>query len=273
MKKILLTLVFILIGLSGYSPGPSFDKDSSQKRSGAVSLFRINLSGAGVTATDEAVVAFRPTATRGYDRQFDAAKMAGSILSLATVPVVGSSMSINSMPLMTTTFEDLVLSVFARTSGTYNLTFGGFHGIDPSAQIYLKDNLTNTITRVTQGTNYSFAISTSNPASSATGRFVLTYGLGTPTSIDNGISTKVTMVVYPNPSSAGDEIRVSIDNLGTQTVKVSVLDVLGRVAYTNRFDVKETDKVISIKDALASGIYIVTLEGRFGHMTQKISVR
>ena len=263
MKKLLFLITLILIGLSGYSQG----------RSGAVSLFRINLSGTGVVATDEAVVAFRPTATRGYDRQFDVAKMAGSILSIATVPVPGTSMSINSMPEMTTTSEDLIMSVYVRTSGTYKLTFNGFQNIDPSAQIYLKDNLTNTLTPVTQGTNYSFAISTSNPASSAVGRFVMTYGLGTPTSIDNGISTKVTMVVYPNPSSVGDEIRVSIDNLGAQTVKVSVLDVLGRVAYTNRFDVKETEKVISIKDVLTSGIYIVALEGRFGHMTQKISVR
>jgi hypothetical protein len=252
----------------------STNATTSFLRSGAVSLFRINLSGAGVTATDEAVVAFRPTATRGYDRQFDAAKMAGSILSLATVPVVGSSMSINSMPEMTATTEDLVLSVYARTSGTYNLTFGGFQGIDPSAQIYLKDNLTNTLTPVTQGTNYSFAISTSNPASSATGRFVLTYGLGTPTSIANGINTKAAMVVYPNPSSAGDELSVSVANLGSQTVKVSVLDVLGRVAYTSSFAVNGTEtQVANIKAALTSGVYTVALEGQFGRMTQKITVK
>ena len=267
MKKLLFLLIFTLIGLSGYA------KDGQEKRSGAVSLFRINLSGAGVTASDEAVVAFRPTATRGYDRQFDAVKMAGSILSLATVPVPGISMSINSMPEMTATSEDLVLSVYARSSGTYNLTFGGFQGVDPSAQIYLKDNMTNTLTPVTQGTNYSFAISSSNPASTAAGRFVLTYGLGTPTSIDNGINIKSAMVVYPNPSSAGDEIRLSVDNLGIQTVKITILDVLGRVAYTNRFDVNETEKVTNIKDALTSGIYTVALEGRFGRMTQKISVR
>jgi hypothetical protein len=232
------------------------------------------MTSAGMIANDEAVVVFRSTATRGYDRQFDAPKMAGSTLTVATLPIPSTSMSINSMPEMTATSEDLIVQVTARASGTYNLSFNGFENIDPTAQMYLRDYLTNTITPIIQGTNYSFAISSSNPASSATGRFVITYGLGTPTSIAAGINTKAAMVVYPNPSSVNGELSISVSNLGTQNVKVAILDVLGRVAYTNNFVVNGTEtQVNTVSAGLTSGVYTVTLEGKFGRITQKITVQ
>lgn len=266
------------------SAGASVTFDESDKaetntgstflRSGRNTLFRMKMTtAANANLSDEAVVVFRPTATRGYDRHFDAAKMSGSLMNISTVPVAGQKMIINSMPEMTAQREDLVLDVNASADGQYNINFNGFENIDAAAVMYLRDNYTGTLTQITDGLNYSFTINNANAATHGSGRFVITYGLGTPTSLNNAVGRPV-MNVYPNPAATGQEFSVAVENLSNQNVKLSIVDVVGRQVYNTTFNVSGTEaQAKAINANLTSGIYTVVLEGNFGHMTQKVTVK
>lgn len=243
-------------------------------RTSAVPAFRIIMTGGSVaSAMDEAVVAFRPGATVGHDRQYDAAKMAGSFVNVSTLPAPGVNLAINSMPEMTAQPQDLVLVANASAAGNYTLRFAGIQGLD-GATMYLKDNLLGTMTPIVEGTTYNFAISTSNPASSAAGRFVITYSNGTVTNLSGAVAARPALAVFPNPSTAGQTLTLQVSNIAAQNATIRVMDALGRTVHTSALNVVGTAVTSHELNAnLSSGVYTVAVEGAFGRVIERISIR
>jgi len=183
MKRFIISLTLVLFTKFVYSQG--------------LSLFRLKMTSVVNTNwSDEAIVAFRPTATRGYDRQFDAAKMSGSLMNISTVPIAGHKMVINTMPLMTRQREDLIIDVNASVDGQYNINFNGFQNIDSTAVIYLHDNYLNVVSLVFNGFIYGFTITNSDQSTQGSGRFFLRYGLATPVNLLKIIGGENTYNIY-----------------------------------------------------------------------------
>lgn len=249
MKKLLFFIVFMLIGLAGYSQTPTL----------RVNLLRINRSTTYVIDRVETVICFRPTATRGYDPRYDAQYISGPIINLATVPVIGRApMSINSMPQLNATSERLdLLASTTDFVNTYMLTFNLQNIDSTTTRIYLLDHFISRSTLINHNTIVPIVFS-SNPATTRVGRFVLTYELWvTPTSIANGINTKAVINTYPNPLLAGQDLNIKLTNVGNQNVKVSVLDVFGRNVY---YGEHTCDDVIKLQTThLSSGLYTVKI--------------
>lgn len=139
---------------------------------------------------------------------------------------------------------------------TQNYTFRLFLDEYLGKDAFLKDNftLTETPIEVGQATIYNFSIDNQITESIAPNRFDIVFR--------NNLSVEVpfgsNFALYPNPNTI-DKFFISTQGLIGESVKISIVNMLGQVVSTTKQNVP-TDGIVEVKsDYLAEGVYNVTL--------------
>ncbi len=152
---------------------------------------------------DETAIVFRPTATRGFDAQYDAISMSfatGSIRNYNSASA--SKYAINSIPTLQTAGTDTIYLEVAYPSsiGNYTLTFRK-QDLPLGTSITLIDNFTSTATNLSSNLVYSFN-TTSSSASTSTNRFMIIF-------TDNSTSLPVELAKFSADKSSNKDVKLS----------------------------------------------------------------
>lgn len=178
--------------------------NSSMTIEDAVSYLKITLK--QNTKEDDAYIFFSTAATDGFDAQFDAPKkLNDGLFNLSTV-VNGMSLAVNglSSSFCNTTIP---LGISGAPAGNYLLRFDGLSSLASMGQVSLKDAFTNATVALTA--DYAFSITT-DPASSAAGRFSITFArsqldVATPKAIGQPACSESAAIIEIRNSQAGVE--------------------------------------------------------------------
>lgn len=230
-------------------------------RQAAMQYVKMNLSN-GINS-DEALVFFNTDASPSFEGQRDARKMMNSTVNLATTPVAGQHLAINSMPAIA---GNEVLKMFVDgAAGNYSISFTNMVNLPATAQVFLKDNFTGTMTAVTEGMSYNFSIN-SAAASKGADRFELLYGSAV--TATGNLVKKGAFSVYPNPAHNG---RFSLETFNlTAKANVNIVDALGRVVYTTELNGVGSKE---LNTNLANGIYTVICTSGAESFTEKLVIK
>jgi hypothetical protein len=78
--------------------------------------------------------------------------------------------------------------------------------------------------------------------------------------------------VYPNPVS--DNFNISMKVKSSDAIAINVLDLTGKVVFTQNANVNEGDNLINVNTGtMAAGIYVVNIQGTSVNTNMKIIVR
>ncbi|MES2389054.1 MAG: T9SS type A sorting domain-containing protein [Bacteroidota bacterium] len=237
---------------------------SSFLRTQPESMFRIALSN-GSTLKDECVIRFKNGTSNGFDNQYDALKLESPGISVSTIPVTGSNMVINTMP-EPANHDTLALRVLTSAKGIYTFSFNELDNMYAGLNIYLKDRMTNAITRMsTQNNRYSFSV-TEDARSFAANRFSLVYTVNSVTGIS--ASAAPSFIIFPNPSAGETQVNVSGF---TGNVNISVTDMLGRNVHTSSILADAQNKKLDA--ALPAGVYNVKCSSATESVSLKLVIQ
>jgi len=215
----------------------------------------LNLTGSE-TAFSQAAIAYMDGATTGLDYGYDGEQLAGDDeIALYTI-ADDSNLAIQARPAFTPN-DVVAVGYVANVSGEYALSLDHTEGVFTTGQeIYLKDNMTNTIQNITDGA-YAFT----SEAGAFNSRFELLYtndalGVNTP------VITSKEVIVYKE----GSVINISAGT--TEITDVTIYDVRGR-KLLNKDNVKAAQTVISGLQA-AQEVLIVEINTVKGKVSKKI---
>ncbi len=123
-------------------------------------------------------------------------------------------------------------------------------------EVYLKDAADQSLTALNDGENvFAFSVDPTNPTSTNPDRFKILFA---EQSLDVSTNSIDKFMVYPNPLN-GEQLYISTASMLGQTLKVSLIDMLGREVYTASKTFNKAE--VSIDTAgLPSGIYILHLK-------------
>jgi hypothetical protein len=82
------------------------------------------------------------------------------------------------------------------------------------------------------------------------------------------------MRVYPNPNTGVFRIIGSISTSGDQTVSVAIMNMPGKLVYTDQFKAEhgKIDKQIDVSNSLPAGMYLLTVRSANDYKTLRISI-
>jgi len=198
--------------------------------------------------TDEAIVRFLPDATRGFDPNYDAFKLQGSVLNVFTMPDTTLSLAINSLP-----FPQEIDSVSIRFNGgfgDFKFAISGFNTFTTSLVAVLKDKFTGINHVISNTDTISFNVST-DPGTYGK-RFSLLYFF----------PTNINQILYENRRS-GFFAKPGEDLLFLKTEQFTEYQWHGMDGRMVLMDSKTVPK-------LANGLYILNVRGKhFKVLVQK----
>ncbi len=202
---------------------------------------RIQLKSA--TQQDEAVLHFADNATDNLDSDFDAVKKRNGNY----VSSLGQNNYLNISTYLASPSADFAINTIAKlakddlskvvklklidvTAGNHTLKFTDLGTMSLGYTIYLEDKFLNQAHMVSEGYEYSFAV-TSNPLSSGDSRFSLRFdNPQTITAVEDELMTGTK--IYPNPVS--DKLFVKLSAEDEANLKQMILfDVMGRVMISS----------------------------------------
>jgi hypothetical protein len=195
----------------------------------------------------------------GYETSYDASKFMNLDLNVYTI-IDGEKFAINAVPQMDETVI-IPLGYSTNKPGNHGFQFDGLNLLNGYDQVYLRDQLNNTITQITTNDTYTF----STEAGEFNDRFELIFTNSL--TVLEDVMVKSIVSVYPNPVSS-DKFTVNVlDNSGDVNVVIS--DVLGKV-ITNGFYKSGT---IKINKPSRSGQYFVKVTTPKTTVTKSILVK
>ena len=201
-------------------------------------------------------IGFREEATDGYESNFDTKRLATPVSIYSIVEdrelVLQGRSPFN---------EDHIIPIGFRTQveevQIYTISISSIEGENLSeASIYLKDNLLNTTTNLTEG-DYTFTSNESNQKD----RFVIVFTeevLGTSDFIEESIS------VYPNPTAH----YINFVSPLSEITSLTIYDVRGRVLQTIEVS-NQTSYQLDVSQ-LETSMYLVKIHTQNGSITKQI---
>ncbi len=201
------------------------------------------------------LIAFTELATDDFDRNYDAKRLATpvslySLMDEREFGIQGRS-AFNEDHIIPLGFSTQV-----EEDQEYTISISAIEGILlEQATVYLKDNLLNTMTNLTE-TDYSF---TSNEGHQMD-RFELVFTevvLGTPDVLQN-------IYIYPNPT----QNIVSIVSPQTEITGVEVFDVRGRIVNTIEFN-NQGNYQVDLAN-LESAMYFINIKTESGSIIKRV---
>jgi fibronectin-binding autotransporter adhesin len=209
------------------------------------------------SSTDETVIKFSTNAIKEYYSNEDALKLQNPIVGIASISSEGVSLAINNYPGFVKK-DTIKLNVYASESGNYRLHFSEFYNISANKTFVLKDAYLQTEKVINANSIYDFTV-TANNSSQGKDRFSLIFKSNA-VSVHNisGESFKNSpLTIYPVP--AKDEVYIS--NIpATGTGKLSVVDVVGQVIFTQTIINKDASDIIPVSiTEFTPGVYFVEI--------------
>jgi hypothetical protein len=200
-------------------------------------------------AKDKTNVTFNPSATLGFDDDFDANKFASqtgkATLYTSTAATGNSWLAINTIPSLTAV-TTIPMGLRSDNDGTMTITPQGISSFDPTSYIYLEDKKTNTMHNLRSGA-YSF---TANKAD-AQDRFVLHFTPKAEIQAANATCNSNGQITIEQPGSANWNYTIT-DNATNATMAQGTLNSSNPVAV-----------------AAPSGVYNITLTDNNGYQVIK----
>jgi hypothetical protein len=142
------------------------------------------------------------------------------------------------------------------------------NGLDADTEIYLKDKLLNTFTKLETGTEYSFEVTAGNAASQGDNRFELVMKQA-PVIVP--VAASFSVKLSPNPAT--DMVKVSFSNMEKARTTITITDAGGRIIKTmDAGNVQSGEASINVK-GLAKGSYLVTLDNGTERKTTKLAIQ
>jgi hypothetical protein len=223
------------------------------------SYLNVTLTEGSYTST--AHVYFVDGATDGFDAAYDANRLFGLVERpyVYTLEQNGQFLSYNGLPLLTTgAAKSFPLSVHIGANGNHTLTF---EGVDlTNATVVLEDLTTGNMYSVTEGYVHSFTAQVGDSPN----RFVLHFNAAAVSGIQTSANNQVSL--FPNPTTGRATVMLAA-NSGFS--KLVVLDLAGKVVYTDAINSNESNKTFNISE-FASGVYTVKLVGNVTVTTKLI---
>ncbi len=166
-------------------------------------------------------VAYRSDATLGYDNGLDGRLLADSATRLYSF-ADNAEMTIQARPSFTV--EDVVpVGLVIANAGTYTISIDNFNGLFQSQDVFLKDNLDNTIHDLKAGA-YTF----SADAGTFNSRFEVLY-INTLLGVDYPVAAANAIVVYKQQDNT---LVINAGKL--DMAEVSLYDISGRLLYNKK---------------------------------------
>ncbi len=204
-----------------------------------------------------------PNATLGYDNAFDGLQIDQQREDMAFV-LGNENLSIQGINSIDPSVE-LPLMIKLQASGSFTIKLDDVQNVDPTQQIFLKDNVLNTYTDLMNG-DYN------SPTLSA------------------GINDTRFSIVFTDPTTlSNEEVNISVNDLvvytpnNTDTLNVkkgtdiaidtiTITNMLGQQVQT--WDVSNQDGIISVSTVnIAKGNYIVQMFTNYGLQTRKVIIQ
>ena len=208
---------------------------------------------------DETVIYFNSSSKDGFDGNFDAYKMNNDIINLGSFDADSTNYSINSLPAFSKKSEsskEVNLFYSIKEKGDYELNLFGFDNFNKDVNIFLKDNLLNTITDVRTVNNYQFH----SDQLVVRDRFKLMFTKRV-LAVEPLISLDQKSIFYPNPTTK--DLFIENSTLGDR-VKCKVYNANGELIFNETINKKYNSDtksfyLIDVQNYKA-GLYIVSLE-------------
>ncbi len=245
--------------LTGYA-NPDFQRGAAETRP----LLRLALQGRSGPA-DEAVAYLETGATPGFDRAFDAYKVAAGPCSLG-FESGNELLGVNGLPPLGTTPVVLPLRVLANQPGSYTLVVRELLNLPAGTTAQLRDTHTGTLTLLTPHTSYAFVA----PATAQTGRFFVLLNPARPGG-GRPVPALADISLYPNP--AHDQLWLSRPAaLAGQALTVRLLNGLGQVVRQQTVAAAPAAAAVSLA-GLPQGIYTVQVASASGRVSRRVAVQ
>ena len=210
---------------------------------------------------DAAYVYFQGGATAGFDGRFDAFKLGGNPLYLAT-GTPGAAYSINGLPALTAAGAAVPLLTYLPKAGTFSLRLGELKNFG-TATLQLEDRQTGRWYDLRQQTAPSFQVSRADEAAT---RFVLHVNQSRALATTAAMLGADAVSVWPNPASATVNLTVTALPAATDELRLSLLNLLGQEAARQTVPARAGRATASFDvSGLAPGVY--TLRGTTGTHT------
>ena len=202
------------------------------------------------------LIAFTAQATDAIDSQFDAKRLATPVSIYSIID--DKELAIQGRSIFN---EDHIIPIGFRTmveeSQIYTMSISEIEGEQiTQATVYLKDNLLNATTNLTEG-SYTFTSNESNQKD----RFVLVFTEGILGNID--LSTEA-ISIYPNPTNS----IINIVSPLAAITSVEVYDVRGRKMIAKAID-QQGNYQLDISN-LGTAMYFVRISTQAGSVTKRI---
>lgn len=232
---------------------PVFKSNSTSEPS--QSILRLQVSNG--TNTDETVIYVNPSAFNTYDT-FDSKKMFNNSAAIAEIFTVAENeqLAINGLNnLLYNTEIPVGFNTF--TSGTFTIKASLLRDFEIGTQVILKDNQTQTVTDLSNGSGYTF---TSDISTNNTNRFSLIFDYH---SINDVLNTNVNKNIWISVNS-NNQLIVNGSSLAGITVDVH--NTVGQHIVSKTLNGNER---ILFERSLQAGVYLITFNHNGQKATQK----
>ncbi|WP_179338957.1 T9SS type A sorting domain-containing protein [Winogradskyella ludwigii] len=224
--------------------------------------FKLNLIGSETYSTS---IFFNTNASLGLDPGYDAAVYGEDsenypIFSHLVEENTGRAMALQAIDNTDLTAVSIPLGVNANQGEA--ITFSvNTSNLSSTTLVYLEDTVANTYTLLNSG-DYTLTPSTNL---SGTGRFYLQISNATLSTIDNSFDK---LNIYSNQN----EKTIVIAGQLVETTTAKIYDIQGRVVNTSVLQNNSASQSIDVS-GLSLGVYIVELNNRTQHKTQKVILK
>lgn len=202
-------------------------------------------------------------ATQGVDL-FDGKSFGGGPIALSSI-LEGTNYVIQGRALPFDDSDEVPLGFKAKTAGDYSIAIDHAIGFFASSQdIFLKDNLTNTLQNLKAGP-YTF----SSDAGSFNSRFALVFK-NQSLAVDNFVSDTNLGIVFTNNDNM---ITIQNNDLDARVLTVDLYNLVGQVISTWDVQNENQQKMqLQVRD-LSIGTYLVKVNTSKGSSSKKIIIK
>jgi hypothetical protein len=165
--------------------------------------------------------------------------------------------------------DEVALHITAAQSGNYQLSFSQYENLVAQSPVYLKDNYTNTLTEVTDGSRtYNFTVDVNKPASFGSNRFVLIVG-GKKQATELPVFQPKLIVgdVYPNPATSRVTIQLAESK---NNYRVNISNMSGKVLQQQQLSAGMHQLNLS---KLTPGTYIIEAVDAEGNRSSQTIIK
>jgi hypothetical protein len=239
--------------------GNTLDFTEANKSTTTSTMLRTFTEGVGLSVYDatyhpwdQLTVKFSSDAS---DKQevLDASKLEGPAdLNFYSVSSDNNKLSIDVRPFSADNAVQLGITSNVKSSFIFR---ADRFDIPEGATVYLHDKYLNKFKQLALGTEYAFSIN-EDPASQGDSRFELTADKTVRNTIT---STKIALEASLAPNPATTEVEVSFTSVNNSATDIKVTNVSGETVFTRSLGNVTSGKITIPLTALASGVYIVTV--------------